>query len=103
MQLQGPLNTALGHRSKPPTPPSRSAEQGEAKRAPFLRQLKDTLTCLPFLGILLMNAMIMATFLSFSTLTQQILCSVGYSDVRSPTLLRYRCRQACLAAHLHRS
>lgn len=70
-------------RSRPPTPPSRSAEQGEAKRAPFLQQLKDTLTCLPFLGMLLMTAIIVATFLSISTLTQQILCSMGYSDLFS--------------------
>lgn len=35
-----------------------------------------------------MTAIITAAFLSFSTLTQQMLCSVGYSDVRITTLVQ---------------
>ncbi|KAG0716337.1 Solute carrier family 49 member A3 [Chionoecetes opilio] len=68
--------------SKPPTPPSRSAEQGNTARAPYLQQLKKTFTCLPFLGLLLTGGILAAIFLCFTTLSQQMLCSTGYSDVR---------------------
>ena len=77
------------HRSRPPTPPSRSAEQGKKVKVPYLHQLRDTFTCLPFLGLLIITGIITGYFLCITTLSQQMLCSIGYHDVRIITLNIY--------------
>ncbi|XP_045126686.1 solute carrier family 49 member A3-like isoform X2 [Portunus trituberculatus] len=70
-------------RSRPPTPPSRSAEQGTTARAPYLQQLKQTFTSPPFLGLLIMTGVLTGFYLCLTTLSQQMLCSKGYSDLFS--------------------
>ena len=68
-------------RSRPPTPPSRSAEHGTTIRASYLQQLKATFTSLPFLGLLIMTGIVTGLYLLLNTVSQQMLCSKGYSDV----------------------
>ncbi|XP_042204435.1 solute carrier family 49 member A3-like [Homarus americanus] len=70
-------------RSKPPTPPSQSAERGEKERAPYLTQLKQTFTNVPYLLLLLSLGCGVGLFSSLATVTQQLLCPLGYSDTFS--------------------
>ncbi|KAG0716335.1 hypothetical protein GWK47_009945 [Chionoecetes opilio] len=70
-------------RSKPPTPPSHSAERGERDRAPYMQQLKDTFTSPAYLLLVLGLGCGVALFTSLATVTQQILCPMGYDDVFS--------------------
>ncbi|XP_063849154.1 uncharacterized protein B0416.5-like [Scylla paramamosain] len=70
-------------RSRPSTPPSRSAEHGTTVRAPYLQQLKETFTSPSFFGLLLMTGVLTGFFLCLTTLSQQMLCSKGYSDLFS--------------------
>lgn len=70
-------------RSKPRTAPSQSAQRGERDRAPYLQQLKETFTCVPYLLLLLSLGCGIGLFSSISTVTQQLLCPLGYSDVFS--------------------
>lgn len=70
-------------RSMPPTPPSHSAARGERDRAPYLQQLKQTFTCVPYLLLLLAFGCGVALFSSLATVTQQILCPLGYNDLFS--------------------
>lgn len=86
--------------SRPPTPPSRSAEIVKKSRAPYLQQLKDVFTCLPFLGHLVMTAMLTGFFLCFSTLSQQMLCSVGYTDLFSGIVVTIINLAGCVGSFL---
>ncbi|KAK4312128.1 hypothetical protein Pmani_016421 [Petrolisthes manimaculis] len=70
-------------RSKPPTPPSYSAERGEKERQPYLQQLKSTFTTVPYLLLLLALGCGVALFSALATVTAQILCPLGYDDVFS--------------------
>ncbi|XP_045126687.1 uncharacterized protein B0416.5-like [Portunus trituberculatus] len=70
-------------RSMPPTPPSHSAARGERDRAPYLQQLKETFTSVPYLLLLLALGCGIALFSSLATVTQQILCPLGYNDLFS--------------------
>ncbi|MCL4136191.1 UNVERIFIED_CONTAM: hypothetical protein GTU68_029655 [Idotea baltica] len=70
-------------RSKPETPPSRSAIKGEQDRPPYLQQLREIFTSVPYLLILLTLGAGVGIFNAVTTLTQQLLCPLGYSDVRS--------------------
>ncbi|KAK8391780.1 hypothetical protein O3P69_017424 [Scylla paramamosain] len=70
-------------RSMPPTPPSHSAARGERDRAPYLQQLKETFTSVPYLLLLLALGCGVALFSSLATVTQQILCPLGYNDLFS--------------------
>ncbi|XP_042864624.1 solute carrier family 49 member A3-like isoform X2 [Penaeus japonicus] len=67
--------------SKPATPPSQSAARGEVRRASYLQQLKTTFTCLPYLHLLASLGCGVALFSSLATVTQQLLCPLGYSDM----------------------
>ncbi|XP_063613538.1 solute carrier family 49 member A3-like [Penaeus indicus] len=67
--------------SKPPTPPSQSAAYGEVRRASYLQQLKTTFTCWPYLLLLLSLGCGVALFSSLATVTQQLLCPLGYTDL----------------------
>ncbi|XP_066940693.1 solute carrier family 49 member A3-like isoform X3 [Macrobrachium rosenbergii] len=69
-------------RSKPPTPPSASAEEGndQQTKASYLSQLKDAFTCVPYWLLLLALGCGVGLFSALATVTQQILCPLGYSD-----------------------
>lgn len=67
--------------SKPPTPPSQSAARGEGRRASYLQQLRTTFTCWPYLLLLTSLGCGVALFSSLATVTQQLLCPLGYSDL----------------------
>lgn len=71
------------NRSKPPTPPSYSAECGERNRAPYLQQLREAFTTMPYLLLLISLGCGVAIFSSLVTLTQQLLCPLGYHDIFS--------------------
>lgn len=68
-------------RSKPPTPPSQSAARGEVRRAAYLQQLRTTFTCWPYLLLLVSLGCGVALFSSLATVTQQLLCPLGYTDL----------------------
>ncbi|XP_045126799.1 solute carrier family 49 member A3-like [Portunus trituberculatus] len=68
-------------RSRPPTPPSRSAAHGKERRPPYLQQLKYIFTSVPFLLLLVVCGAASGFFVCIVTLSQQILCAVGYSDL----------------------
>lgn len=70
----------------PPTPPSLSAARGERDRPPYLQQLKDTFTCIPYLLLLLALGCGVALFSALATVAQQILCPLGYDDVSDAQL-----------------
>ncbi|CAL4104883.1 unnamed protein product, partial [Meganyctiphanes norvegica] len=67
-------------RAKPPTPPSGSAEKSEDTRAGYLAQLKAIFTCWPYLCLVLALGAGIGLVSAQATVTQQILCSLGYSD-----------------------
>ncbi|XP_047210464.1 solute carrier family 49 member A3 isoform X2 [Girardinichthys multiradiatus] len=65
-------------RSKPPTPPSASAESSGSE--PFIRGLKLLMKNKPYLILLLCFGSGIAVFTCFSTLLEQILCVKGYTN-----------------------
>ncbi|XP_068236424.1 solute carrier family 49 member A3-like isoform X2 [Palaemon carinicauda] len=69
-------------RSKPVTPPSASAEEGndQTTNASYLSQLKDAFTSVPYWLLLLALGCGVGLFSALATVTQQILCPLGYSD-----------------------
>ncbi|XP_012717305.3 solute carrier family 49 member A3 [Fundulus heteroclitus] len=64
--------------SKPPTPPSASAESSGSE--PFIQGLKLLLRNKPYLILLLCFGSGIAVFTCFSTLLEQILCVKGYAN-----------------------
>lgn len=67
-------------RSKPPTPASQSSEDSERNSAPYLKQLATVLTCFPYLLLLFMIGFGIAYLSAMATVTQQMLCGLGYSQ-----------------------
>ena len=67
-------------RSKPLTPPSRSATE-EVKRDSYTAQLKRAFTSVPFLLIFFALGGGVAFTITFQTITQEVLCPLGYTDV----------------------
>ncbi|KAF2356546.1 Major facilitator superfamily [Trinorchestia longiramus] len=69
-------------RSAPPTPASLSSEKNTSKEG-YWTQLKSVMTCPPYLLLLVMIGFGVAFLSAMATVTQQILCVVGYSTTFS--------------------
>ncbi|KAL7630349.1 UNVERIFIED_CONTAM: hypothetical protein RMT77_019502 [Armadillidium vulgare] len=70
-------------RSNPPTPPSYSADASKESRPPYLEQLKSAFTCFPYLLLLFAIGGGIGLTVSLATLTEQMLCPLGYTEVFS--------------------
>ncbi|RXG52927.1 hypothetical protein Avbf_15755 [Armadillidium vulgare] len=70
-------------RSTPPTPPSYSAEALKGNRPPYLEQLKIAFTCKAYWLLLIAIGGGIGFTISLATLTQQMLCPLGYTEVFS--------------------
>ncbi|MCL4139961.1 UNVERIFIED_CONTAM: hypothetical protein GTU68_006617 [Idotea baltica] len=68
-------------RAVPKTPPSYSAIASNEERPSYLQQLKIAFTTVPFIILLFSLGSGIALVTSLATVTQQILCPLGYSEV----------------------